>query len=153
MTIFGYTVRLPDIEPFIGEDRPPQLTAKKVEAIATITRTTSQGLLLTMNRIPVVFFVPSQKLSFPLQFPVDRHSLIFDPRKLKPSSHINCTLCGYVVRLPTKDPLLGVSRTPQFFAVGKEADCSPVSIISKTKRRCTAKECFYDGFFFVWFVW
>ena len=29
LTIFGYTVRLPDIEPFEGEDRTPQLTAKK----------------------------------------------------------------------------------------------------------------------------
>ena len=35
MTIFGYTVRLPDIEPFMGKDRPPQFTATKV--IATVT--------------------------------------------------------------------------------------------------------------------
>ena len=30
VTIFGYTVRLPDREPFMGEDRRPQSTAKKV---------------------------------------------------------------------------------------------------------------------------
>ena len=29
VTIFGYTVRLPDIEPFMGDDRPPQFTATK----------------------------------------------------------------------------------------------------------------------------
>ena len=28
-TIFGYTVRLPDIEPFMGDDRPPQFTATR----------------------------------------------------------------------------------------------------------------------------
>ena len=45
VTIFGYTVRLPDIEPFMGEDRPPQLTATKAVnyiIIATITKATSK---------------------------------------------------------------------------------------------------------------
>ena len=41
MTIFGYTVRLPDIEPFMGEDRPPQFTARKEKIVLTITKTIS----------------------------------------------------------------------------------------------------------------
>ena len=124
MTIFGYTVRLPDIEPFRGEDSPPQFTATKVIIIATIIKTTSnnsQGLFL--SHCGYYLFVLSQKLSFPLQFPVDRHCLIFEPRRLKPSSQINCTLCGYVVRFPTKDPFLGVLRAPQSFAVEKRSLC------------------------------
>ena len=128
MTILGYTVRLPDIEPLKGEDRPPQFTAIKGRIIPTITENSSKHFsraFLKTNHHSLItfstnFIVPSQKLSFPLHFPVDRHSLIFDPRRIKPSSHINCTLFGYVVRLPTKDPLLGVLRWPQSFAVDKK---------------------------------
>ena len=99
----------------MGEDRPPQLTATKaINYITVLKGYCSKSITFSTN-----FFLPSQKLSFPLQFPVDRHCLIFDPRRLKPSSHINCTFCGYVVRLPTKDPLLGVLRAPQSFAVKK----------------------------------
>ena len=115
VTIFGYTIRFPDIEPFMGEDRPPQLTATKaINYITVLKGYCSKSITFSTN-----LFLPSQKLSFPLQFPVDRHCLIFDPRRLKPSSHISCTFCGYVVRLPTKDPLLGVLRAPQSFAVKK----------------------------------
>ena len=44
---------------------------------------------------------------------------------------------GYVVRLPTKDPLLGVLRAPQSLAVEKNADyiktCSAaVDVIPET---------------------
>ena len=144
MTIFGYTVRLPDIEPFMGEDRPPQFTATKVIIIAIIAKTTSKQRAISYNQShsrctwEYSIFVPLQKLSFSLQFPVDRHSLIFDPRRVKPSSHISCTLFGYVVRLPTKDPLLRVLRGPQSFAVGKNVDKSTldhsqdVYILTKT---------------------
>ena len=112
----------------MGEDRPPQFTATKGKIVPTITETssnTSSGRFLKPCNhhssiiFSINFIVPSQKLSFPLHFPVDRHCLIFDPRRIKPSLHINCSLCGYVVRLPTKDPLLGVVRVPQSFAVEK----------------------------------
>ena len=66
------------------------------------------------------FLLPSQKVMFPLQFPVDKHCLIFDPRRLKPSSHINCTFCGYVVILPNKYPFVGALSIPQSFAVDVE---------------------------------
>ena len=128
MTIFGYTVRLPDIEPFMGEDRPPQFTAKKVIIIPAITKTffktplkIGQELFVRLsNTCLTTIYLPSHKVSFPLQVPFDRHCLIFDPRRIKPSSHINCTLCGYVVRLPTKDPLLGALSALQSFAVEKK---------------------------------
>ena len=42
VTILGYTVRLPDIEPFMGEDRPPQFTARKGKIIPTITENSSK---------------------------------------------------------------------------------------------------------------
>ena len=124
-TIFGYTVRLPDIEPFKGEDRPPQLTARKVTIMAIITWPISKEFsrAVACSLFSTYFFLPSHKLSLPLQFPVDRHCLIFEPRRLKPSSQINCTLCGYVVRFPTKDPFLGVLRAPQSFAVEKRSLC------------------------------
>ena len=49
MTIFGYTVRLPDIEPFMGEERPPQLTA--TEAINyTIIQTITKASLKQFSR-------------------------------------------------------------------------------------------------------
>ena len=35
---------------------------------------------------------------------------------------MNCTLCGYVVRLPAKDPLLGALSALQSFAVEKSND-------------------------------
>ena len=126
MTIFGYTVRLPDIEPFMGEDRPPQFTAKKVKKIfQLITKTFSEHLsklvksclLDVSNNCLTTIYLRSQVVPFPLQLPVDRHCLIFDPRRIKPSSHINCTLFGNVVRLPIKDPLLGVLRALQSFTV------------------------------------
>ena len=41
VTIFGYTVRLPDIEPLIGEDSPPQFTATKEKIALIITKTIS----------------------------------------------------------------------------------------------------------------
>ena len=102
----------------MGEDRPPQFTATKEKIALKPSQNSFQGLLRTISNIRD-FTVPSQKLSFPLQFPVDRHCLIFDPRRIKPSSHINFSLCGYVVILPSKDPLLGVVRAPQSFAVEK----------------------------------
>ena len=57
MTIFGYTVRLPDIEPFKGEDRAPQFIAKKVKIIATIAEKTSKQLqrAASYNYILAVF--------------------------------------------------------------------------------------------------
>ena len=111
----------------MGEDRPPQFTATKEKIVPTITETSSKHFFRAFHKtnhhssiiFSINFIVPSQKLLFPLHFPVDRHCLIFDPRRIKPSSHINCSLCGYVVRLPTKDPLLGVLRVPQSFAVEK----------------------------------
>ena len=72
------------------------------------------------NPCSLFFLLPSQKVMFPLQFPVDRHCLIFDPRRLKPSSHINSTFCGYVVILPNKDPFVGALSIPQFLAVDVE---------------------------------
>ena len=60
---------------------------------------------------------------------------------MNPSSHTNCSLCGYVVRLPTKDPLLGVLRTPQSFAVDKSG-LYQVRIIPETKSRYTANNRF-----------
>ena len=57
--LFGYTVRLPDIEPFMGEDRPPQFTATKVKIIPTITKIISKQFLrvqlLTTNHILATF--------------------------------------------------------------------------------------------------
>ena len=35
---------------------------------------------------------------------------------MKPSSHINFIICGYVVRFPDKEPLVGALSAPQFFA-------------------------------------
>jgi len=124
--MFGYTVRLPDIEPFKGEHTPPQFTAKKVKKdIPIITKAFSEHLsklfksclLDVSNNCLTNIYLRSQEVPFPLQLPVDRQCLIFDPRTIKPSSHINCTLFGNVVRLPIRDPLLGVLRAPQSFAV------------------------------------
>ena len=114
----------------MGEDRPPQFTAKKVIIIPAITKTffktplkIGQELFVRLsNTCLTTIYLPSHKVSFPLQVPFDRHCLIVDPRRIKPSSHINCTLCGYVVRLPTKDPLLGALSALQSFAVEKNND-------------------------------
>lgn len=57
--------------------------------------------------------LPSQVVSFPLQFPLDKHCLILEPRRLNPSSHLNVTSCGYVVRLPREEPFVGVASPPQ----------------------------------------
>ena len=35
---------------------------------------------------------------------------------MKPSSHINFITCGYVVRFPNKEPLVGALSAPQSFA-------------------------------------
>ena len=49
VTIFGYTVRLPDIEPFIGEYTPSQFTATKSNCNSYSK--TLQELLLAINQI------------------------------------------------------------------------------------------------------
>ena len=60
--------------------------------------------------------LPLQVVSFPLQFPLDKHCLIVEPRRLNPSSHLNVTSCGYVVRLPRAEPFVGVVSPPQSLA-------------------------------------
>ena len=112
----------------MGDDRPPQFTATRVKIISSITETFSKHFSKLVksslfNRLSktclTTIYLRSHKVSVPLQFPVDRHCLIFDPCSLKPSSHKNCTLCGYVVKLPTRLPLLGALSALQSFAVEK----------------------------------
>ena len=72
-----------------------------------------------MATICIIFLrLPSQKVSFPLQFPLDKHCLILDPSRLNPSSQANTTWCGNVVRLPNKEPFVGVRSPPQSLADG-----------------------------------
>lgn len=61
-------------------------------------------------------FLPSQYVLSPLQFPFDIHCLTLEPRRMKPSSQINFITCGYVVRFPDKEPLVGALSAPQSFA-------------------------------------
>ena len=48
---------------------------------------------------------------------------------MKPSSHINFITCGYVVRFPDKEPLVGALSAPQFFAGNTK---------EKTKKKITS---------------
>lgn len=64
----------------------------------------------------VLDFIPSHKAGVPLQVPFEVHLLIFDPLRIKPSSHPNDTLWGYTVRFPNIDPFDGASRGPQSLA-------------------------------------
>ena len=76
----------------------------------------NQSIILSFSHLKGVL-LPSQKVSSPLHTPSDLHSLTFEPFKLNPSSQVNDTLLGYVVRFPRFVPFKGILMEPQSFAI------------------------------------
>ena len=81
--------------------------------------------VLVILVIPV--HVPWQNVSFPLQTALASQCLTRDPLRINPGSHANVNEFGKVVRYsPTRDPLTGVWREPQSFAMGEKKDSKQV---------------------------
>lgn len=113
---FGKVVRYcPTKDPLTGTRRKPQSFA-----IGKRIHDSKQFLRTKISYEPFSYFesvsLPSQKVPTPLHTPSDLHSLTFEPFKSNPSSHVNVTLLGYVVRFPCFVPFKGVSMDPQSLA-------------------------------------
>ena len=74
------------------------------------------NILKHYTRLKENVFVPSQKAGVPFQVPSDVQLLTFDPLRMNPSSHPKDTSCGYAVRSPIIDPLVGTCNGPQSLA-------------------------------------
>lgn len=60
--------------------------------------------------------LPLHKVFNPLHVPLAWQVRLDDPLRINPGSHLNCTLLGKTVKLPDKDPFLGIANGPQLTA-------------------------------------
>lgn len=64
--------------------------------------------------------LPLQKVSVPLQDPLERQRLTDEPFKLNPSSQLNIASFGKVVSRPKCEPFKGTGSWPQSLAKGSK---------------------------------